>query len=416
MLTTYFEAPLTLVRIRSSPSSPYLDGFAQTLYEAGYTCETARVLLRTAAHLGSWLGASGKLIEHADSDTPIHFRQHLSSCHCPPPTGGRGTSAVSAAKLFVRYLRETGALSCSDTGHDQSIRPPPLAVTFLDWMAQHRGATESTLHIYGRVVTALLSELGDEPGRYTATNLREFVLDHSARHGRSTANNIVTALRMFLRYLSAEGKCSASLPEAIPTLAHWRLSALPRYLPGADVERIIATCDLSTPLGCRDQAIILLLARLGLRAGEVAGLRLADIDWQQATLRVLGKGRRETYLPLSQQVGDALLRYLDSRPARRDTDAVFLRACAPLHQPLSSQAISSIVARAIRRAGVITPVKGAHVLRHSAATEMLRSGLSLEEIRAILRHRSVETTTHYAKVDLTRLRQVVQPWPEVNPC
>jgi site-specific recombinase XerD len=111
-----------------------------------------------------------------------------------------------------------------------------------------------------------------------------------------------------------------------------------------------------------------------------------------------------------------LLRYLDFRPARRDTDALFLRACAPLHQPLSSQAISSIVARSTRRAGVITPVKGAHVLRHSAATEMLRSGLSLDEIRTILRHRSVETTAHYAKVDLPRLRQVVQPWPEVNPC
>ena len=414
MLTTYFEASLTLDRLRSSPSSPYLDGFAQTLHEAGYTHETARVLLRAAAHLGNWLGASGKVIEHADCDTPIRFRQHLASCHCPPPTGGTGTSAVSAAKLFVRYLRETGALSCS-AGHHKSVQPP-LVVTFLDWMAQHRGATESTLHIYGRVVAALLSELGDEPSRYTATNLREFVFDHSARHGRSTANNIVTALRMFLRYLSAEGKCPASLHEAIPTLAHWRLSALPRYLPGADVERIIAACDLSTPLGCRDQAIILLLARLGLRAGEVAGLRLADIDWQQATLRVLGKGRRETHLPLSQQVGDALLRYLDLRPARRDTDALFLRACAPLHQPLSSQAISSIVARSTRRAGVITPVKGAHVLRHSAATEMLRSGLSLEEIRAILRHRSVETTAHYAKVDLTLLQQVVQPWPEVNPC
>jgi site-specific recombinase XerD len=170
-------------------------------------------------------------------------------------------------------------------------------------------------------------------------------------------------------------------------------------------------------MGIRDRAIVLLLARLGLRAGDIVSLRLGDINWEEAWIRVSGKGRREIRLPLSQEVGDAVAAYIrDVRPTV-ETDRLFLRSRAPLRELGSHSAVSIIVANAMRRAGV-TPAtrRAAHVLRHSAATTLLRQGASLQEIATILRHRSIETTTIYAKVDVELLAQVAQPWPEVQPC
>ena len=177
------------------------------------------------------------------------------------------------------------------------------------------------------------------------------------------------------------------------------------------VERLIQGCDPASPRGSRDRAVILLLARLALRAGDVRDLRLKDIDWSQGRLRVVGKGRCETWLPLPQDAGDAVLHYLEHFRPAIDDGHVFLRVHAPFGPLPSSGPISKLVRRAIRRAGIKAPSMGAHLLRHSAATEMLRQGSSLDVIGAVLRHRSVESTAHYAKVDLTLLRSVAQPWP-----
>jgi len=184
-----------------------------------------------------------------------------------------------------------------------------------------------------------------------------------------------------------------------------------------DVERVIASCDPESPVGRRDRAILLLLARLGLRAGDVAHLRLRDIDWQGAWIHVCGKSRRETRLPLSQEVGQAIVGYLQHGRPRITIDTVFVRCRAPLRALDSPGAVTAIVARALRRAGVARPSRGAaHLLRHSVATSMLRHGASLQDIGALLRHRSIETTQIYAKVDVTALQSVAQPWPEVQPC
>jgi integrase len=282
-------------------------------------------------------------------------------------------------------------------------------------MRQHRGVTESTLRRYDCVLARLLEVLGDEPRRYSARGLREFVLGRAKRPAHS-ARAVATPVRVFVRYLIAQGQCPAALEAAVPTVAHWRLSALPRYLPDSDVDRIIATCDPTTPVGARDRAILLLLARLGLRAGDVVALRLDELDWQDGSFRVTGKGRRESRLPLPQQVGDALLVYLKRGRPLVAADQVFIRAHAPLGPLGCSGAVSRIVARAMLRAGVVTPWRGAHVLRHSAATAMLRQGVCLDAISTVLRHRSIETTAHYAKVDTALLRQVAQPWPEETPC
>jgi len=222
---------------------------------------------------------------------------------------------------------------------------------------------------------------------------------------------------MFLRFLIAEGKCPADLLGAIPVLAHWRLSSLPRYLPPKDVERVIASCDRSSPLGKRDRAILLLLARLGLRAGDIVQLRLQDIEWKNSCILVSGKSRHQTRLPLTQEVGQAIVAYLQKGRPLAHTDALFVRSRAPFRALGSHCAVSVIVDRALRRAKVTRPSRGAaHLLRHSLASSMLRQGASLQDISLLLRHRSIETTQIYAKVDITALLPIAQPWPEVTSC
>jgi site-specific recombinase XerD len=219
---------------------------------------------------------------------------------------------------------------------------------------------------------------------------------------------------MFLRFLVATGQCAAGLDQAIPTIAHWRLARLPKYLSGEAVERVIASCDLTVSIGVRDRAVLLLLARLGLRAGDVADLRLAAIDWQAGTVLVAGKNRRQCRLPLPQDAGDAILAYLEQRPVV-DDGHVFVTAVAPI-KGLSYQTVGQIVTRAMHRADIQAPIHGARLLRHSAATRMLREGMSLPAIGVVLRHASVETTAVYAKVDVQLLRQIARPWPEVTSC
>lgn len=206
------------------------------------------------------------------------------------------------------------------------------------------------------------------------------------------------------------GAVSCCLLGAIPALAHWRLSSLPRYLPPEAVECIIDSCDVSSPVGKRHRAILLLLARLGLRAGDIVQLRLQDIDWKGAWVHVTGKGRRQTRLPLTQEVGDAIVSYLREARPRSRTDTLFLRSRAPYRRLRSNPAVSVIVASAIRRAGIKRPGRGAaHLLRHSLASSMLRQGASLQELSALLRHRSIETTQIYAKIDVAALQQIAQP-------
>jgi site-specific recombinase XerD len=284
-------------------------------------------------------------------------------------------------------------------------------------MRQQRGSCDATLYNYSLSIRDLLKTVGDDPRTFDAESLRKFVLKRSQTSGWVAVKHCTTGLRMFLRFLIAEGKCAAGLDAAIPVVMHRRLSSLPRYLQSEEVERIIHACNPASPVGRRDRAIVLLLARLGLRADDIVQLRLDDIDWKGAGIHVCGKGHRQTRLPLTQEVGHAVAAYLrDGRP-RTDSGALFIRSRAPFRAFASHAAVSVIVAEAMRRSGVICPSRGAaHVLRHSAATSMLRQGASLQDIAAILRHRSIETTQIYAKVDVTMLRQMAQPWPEVQPC
>jgi integrase len=225
---------------------------------------------------------------------------------------------------------------------------------------------------------------------------------------------LITSLRAFLRFLSFCGETRDELALAIPAVAHWRLARLPRCLSAKEVDRLIGSCDGTGHRRLRDRAIILMLVRLGLRSGDVARMRLNDINWNTGTLQVIGKGRYQVRLPLPQDVGDALLRYLECRPANIDTDHVFVRSSAPRRPFASGGGVSSVVKQALKRANIETPSKGAHLLRHTAATEMLRNGVSLDQAGLVLRHRSIDMTAYYAKADDALLKQIAQPWPEVN--
>jgi integrase len=228
---------------------------------------------------------------------------------------------------------------------------------------------------------------------------------------------VTTALRGYLRFLAATGVCRLSLDHAVPIIPQWRLSALPRFLPGGAVEQVIASCDLTKPHGVRDRAILLLLARLGLRAGDVLMMRLSDIAWDEGMIRVRGKGRREIRLPLPQDAGDALLDYLSRGRPSADADRIFLRSRAPYRPFRDSSVISSIVRLALKRADILdAPSRGANLLRHSAATSMLRAGATLDAVGTVLRHRSIDMTAHYAKVDVTMLQLIAQPWLGETPC
>jgi site-specific recombinase XerD len=217
-------------------------------------------------------------------------------------------------------------------------------------------------------------------------------------------------MRQFLRYLHYKGLTDTDLSLAVPAVARWSLSSLPKHLPAAQVRQVLRHCDQNTPLGRRNYAILLLLARLGLRAGEVVRLNLEDVDWENGLITVCGKGKW-AQLPMPADVAQAIARYLRRDRPRCACRRLFIRDYAPVGGLHGTAAIGSIVKRALTRAGVESARKGAHLLRHSLATDMLRKGVSLDEIGEVLRHRSPDITAIYAKVDLDSLRTLALPWP-----
>lgn len=416
MLSKFFKCPVRLQELRCSPAGLSLEGFAQSLWQSGYAETSAQKHIRVAEHFIYWTDRKGLAVAVLDESSVESFEHHLVGCRCPRygrtyPVNRQNDSA----RLFLRYLCDAGVATHSSG--QTAVVEPVLLTAFLQWMRQQRGTSDRTLNNYSLSIRDLLKNVGDDPQRFNAQKLRKFVLERTRQAGWGATKSCVTSVRMFLRFLIAEGQCPPSLDACIPTLPHWRLSSLPQYLQPREIEHVIGSCDRATPVGRRDRAILLLLARMGLRAGDVARLGLDDIDWEQAWIHVSGKGRRETRLPLTQEVGDAIAAYVQDGRSPCLTDTLFVRDRAPFRALKSHSAVSMIVTRAMRRARVTCPSRGAaHVFRHSAATSMLRQGTSLQEISVILRHRSVQTTEIYAKVDVLILQTIVQPWPEVEQC
>ena len=387
--------------------APWIAEFASSLKALAHSDLTIGGYTDSGRHFAAWVCETGLKLDGFGKGTVDDFARHR--CRC---AGGRQWNRVSAkyarrAGRFVAFLAERGVVPTAPPAAAEIVHPQIQA--YQRWLAIHRGLSDRSVSRQGRMVKRLLVALGEDPQAYSATAIRAAVRAEAQRCSPSHLGTMTSALRGYLRFLAASGLCRPGLDQAVPPVLQWRLSALPRYLPTADVERLIATCDISNPL---DRAVLLLLARLGLRAGDVCGLRLGDFDWVTGNVRVCGKSRRSVRLPLPQDVGDAVLAYIGNERPVATEDRLFLRSKAP-HRPFTtSSSISDIVARALRRAGIEDPPsKGASLLRHSAATTMLRAGATLEAVGALLRHRSLDMTARYAKVDVRMLETIAQPWP-----
>jgi site-specific recombinase XerD len=403
----------TVDRLRNGPAGPFLDGFADALLAEGYASKTSSSYLHAADHLCRWTSQRGRAVERLDEAQLRSFVRHLPKCRCRDRKRHARKRVSFKVHRFLHYLRDAGVVT---TCVPKATRGP-LVTEYVVWMRDRRGLAATTIGHSVPVVEALLLTVADDPARLDASGVRKFVLKYIQKHAPASAGCVTTIVRCFLRWLVMHDRCVTDLTEAVPKVPTWRLARLPRYLPDVDIERIIAACDRPSLVARRDRAMLLLLARLGLRAGDVVGLRLDDIDWERGRLHVAGKGRRETRLPLPQDTGDALLRYLEAERPAAPTNRVFLTARTPI-RPISASGLRDVVWRTIERAGVQAPSRGTHVLRHSLATRLLREGATLDTIGALLRHRDVNTTALYAKVDVDLLRKVAQPWPgaEVPPC
>ena len=386
----------------------YLKEFVTEMASAGYSELTICGYLDSAIHFGSWAHAHGLNFENIDEETIKVFGAHR--CQCPGHLSQECLPRRYMARVerFADYLRQRGVIRAMGKLTVES--PPPLKA-FSDWLVQHRGLALATVERHAHLITRMLPALGPDARRYDVATVRTVILEQIRGCRPGYAKTFVAALRIYLRYLAASGVCKPGLDHALPTVAEWKLSSLPKYLDSGQVAQLIESCRKNAQMGLRDRAVILLLMRLGLRAGDVAGMRPPDIDWREAKLLVRGKGRRDVRLPLPQDAGDAVLDYLEHARPQATIDRVFLCANAPFRS-LGSTAVSNIVRAALRIAGIKDPPShGANLIRHTAATTMLRGGATLDEIGTVLRHKSPDTTAHYAKVDVAVLRQIAQPWP-----
>jgi site-specific recombinase XerD len=386
-----------------------VDEFSSYLREQGYSAGTLLHYQRCSRHFVTWLRQSH--IAFSDVDEAILERFAGHDCICPGAfvlKAERNRDYLFKIHRFVRFLAAIHVIPATSKADP---RESDRLLGFNDWLRRHRGIGPRTILAHAKAIMGLLPQLGDDHGKYDAALLNRIMLEKFESTSRESARKMCGSLRMYLRFLAATGACPPALVGAIPKIPRWRLATLPRYILNDDVERVIASCDPTTPRGLRDRAILLLLARLALRGGDVANLDLHDIDWENALIRVSGKTRHTVALPMPQDVGNALLAYIEHARPSVDSSKVFIRVIAPFKPFSCSSPIGIVVRDALKRAGVENVnLRGAYLLRHSAATNMLRSGASLEAVGAVLRHRSPDTTTIYAKVDTKMLLQVAQPW------
>jgi site-specific recombinase XerD len=390
------------------PFAPHLDSFVAALGERGYSSSTVRERLRLLGDLARWLRRQGLALPHLKEQVADQFLEGRRR------EGRLRSGDPSTVRHFLEHLRQRGAIRSPEPAADES----PLATLrrqYANHLEKERGLTADTVAGYWPFIRRFVVErFGDGPigvRELAPDDVSRFLLRHARSGSPKVARLMVTALRSFFRFLFQHGQTEIDLAGAIPAVPEWRLAEVPKYLKSEEVERVVRACQRDTPVARRDRAIILLLARLGLRASEVIALELDDIDWRAGLLKVRGKGRSHDCLPLPADVGEAVASYLRHHRPPCATRRLFIRTRAPHRGFANPSSISTIVCRALKRAGLQPDFTGAHILRHSLATGMLRSGASLDEIGEVLRHRTRNTTEIYAKVDLRGLRSLARPWP-----
>jgi len=384
---------------------PFVSGYASWLAAREYTALTADNMLAELGSLGRWMEQEsvepGKL-DQAEIERYLAARR---------ASGLRRVPSLRAMRPLVSFLREAGVMATAE-GRPEPTPLERFLAEYRRWLIGERALAEPTVVRYERLarrfIAGRVSDAGElDVAGLTGVDVSAFLLEECARVSVGSAKGRVAELRALLRFLYLRGFTEMALADSVPSVAGWRDTEIPATMTPADVQRLLASCDRATLGGARNYAIMLLLARLGLRSIEVARMQLEDLDWRAGELQVRGKARRYDRLPLPADVGAALAGYLSLRGKCRSRH-VFLTVKAPT-RPIRADLVGDVVQRGCLRAGIAHV--GAHRLRHTFASELLRHGASLVDVSQLLRHSDLATTAVYAKVDLGRLRQVARPWP-----
>ncbi len=392
-------------RFQDNPLMSHLPTFATSLMDVGYADVTVKSKLWVLADCGQWLRRRRFSLKNVDERLIGAFLKNKQQIR-------RGDSRT--LQQFLDYLRKAGMVPNRKLVPDKS----PLADILSQYenhLRSERGLVTVTIIGYLPFVRKFLVEQFRERPfslrQLKPSDISDFVLRHGRSMSVKRAQLMTSALRSFFRFLVQNGQSQTDLAASVPTVADWRLSTVPKYLTPEEVKRVLQACNRRTSTGRRDYAILLLLARLGLRAGEVVALQVDDIDWRAGELIVRGKGLLHDRMPLPPDVGAALVSYLRrDRPACQ-TRRVFVCMKAPHRGFAGPSTLTTVVHRALKRANLYPIFRGAHLLRHSLATSMLRAGATMAEIGEVLRHRLPNTTEIYAKVDFEGLRTLAHPWP-----
>jgi site-specific recombinase XerD len=383
---------------------PHIDGLRDWLLQRGYTPGSVRQILKLVGHLGRWMVSTDVDVSQLNETVIATFLDTVRV------RGTRRVPSVRSLRPLLDYLGAQGALIV------EAAPCTPLEQLLGDyrtWLVDERGLAGPTVIRYDNLARRFLLRQAPTEGDVvvaglTAADVVAFLLHESARVSVGATKGRVAELRSLLRFLHLKGLTPTALASAVPPVAGWHDTGIPVGVTAADVQRLLDCCDRSGVGGIRDFAILMIVARLGLRSAEVARLELDDIDWRGGEIVVRGKARRRDRLPLPADVGQALAGYLrDARPAT-SSRRVFMALKAPM-RAIRPDLVSDVTRRACQRAGL--PSVGAHRLRHALATEMLRRGAKLVDVSQVLRHRDLATTAIYAKVDLDNLRSVALPWP-----
>lgn len=415
-LEQVYSYPLTLKKLRSGPLGTLLDGFCNWLLEHGFRRWTIRKHLSNVSHFNQHLGRRGFSADQilCPKDVAGFFEAYPSRCRRRGPLEVHLLRVRYSLNRFVEFLGEKGLFDPLPQG--EIFEPLPDA--YLEWMQHYQHAAAGTLELRAQYLTVFLVWLGPEAtpqglARLRPEDVEAFFLAYAQKVGGAARCSMQSALRTFFRFCLYKGYVHKPLDLAVPTLRTYKLASVPRGLSEAQARQVLQCIDRSTEVGRRDYAIVQLLYTYGVRGGQVRALRLEQIDWaQNRILFEATKRGKDSCLPLTAEVGESLLDYLQNSRPSSSYPQVFLTSRAPYHPLPHSSSLSAIIERRIRAAGIETPSKGAHVFRHGFATRMLEQGHPLKAVADVLGHRYLGTTFLYTKVDFDRLKQVALEWPK----
>jgi len=408
-MKSIINGDIVLSRPPEGPLAAQIGAFAKWASEQGYARYSRYRQVLLAACFSRWLGRQAVSVRRVSSEEPLRYLR----ARARRVRRHRGDAA--ALTQFLGFLRRQRVVPAEKIAPRRLTAVEQEAQAFEHYLCDERALARATRVNYLPFIHSFLTDrFGHGPvtlSRLCAADVVRFVQRQAPRLHLKRAKLLTTALRSFLHYARYRGDVALDLAAAVPTVANWSMTSIPRAIPAESVRQLLASINRQTAIGRRDYAILLLLARLGLRAGEVVFLELDDIDWEAGQVSVRGKRDRRSALPLPADVGEAIAAYLRHGRPRSTSRRVFLRAKAPIGGFLGPSAIGSLVRQALTRASVSAPTTGAHQFRHALATQMLCHGASLAEIGEVLRHRSPQTTTIYTKVDLEALKTLALPWP-----